>query len=258
MKAESSHSTMDLERYLDAQELERLFKKLGALNLRKLAGEVQYFSSKEAEKRDTIVQDYLGKAGINRIVDTVAAHLLAEPALSSDAKILDAGAGTGFFTAKIAQKVSAKLPDASFYAMDITPAMLLVLQKKHKKITPFLGLAENIESSLKLADKFRVPKRFDAVFSTLMLHHSLEPEKVFQSLKNVLKKSGRAVVVDMCEHPFEEFKTEMGDVHLGFKPEHVRKMAKNHFTKVEVEKISKIVCECSGRAAEIFVATMLI
>jgi len=258
MKAESSHSTMDLERYLDAQELERLFKKLGAPSPRKLAEEVQYFSSKEAEKRDTIIQDYLGKTGINRIVDTVAAHLLAEPALPSDAKILDAGAGTGFFTAKIAQKVSAKLPDASFYAMDITPAMLLVLQKKHKKITPFLGLAENIESSLKLADKFRVPKRFDAVFSTLMLHHSLEPEKVFQSLKNVLKKGGRAVVADMCEHPFEEFKTEMGDVHLGFKPEHVRKMAKKHFTKVRVDKISKIVCECSGRAAEIFVATMLI
>ena len=121
-----------------------------------------------------------------------------------------------------------------------------------------VGLAENIEGSLKLAGKFRVPKRFDAVFSTLMLHHSLEPEKVFQNLKCVLKKGGRAVVVDMCGHPFEEFETEMGDVHLGFKPEHVRKMAKNHFTKVEVEKISKIVCECSGRAAEIFAATMLI
>ena len=156
MKAESSHSTMDLERYLDAQELGRLFKKLGAINPRKLVEEVQYFSSKEAEKRDTIVQDYLGKAGINRIVNTVAAHLLAEPALSSDAKILDAGAGTGSFTTKIAKKVSAKLPDASFYAMDITPAMLLVLQEKHKKITPFLGLAENIESSLKLAEKFQI------------------------------------------------------------------------------------------------------
>jgi len=258
MKAKSSHSVMDLERYLDAQELERFFTKLGAPDPRKLAEEVQYFSSKEAEKRDTIVQDYLGKAGISRIVDTVTAHLLAEPALPSDAKILDVGAGTGFFTAKIAKKVSNKVPDAFFYAMDITPAMLLVLKKKHKKITPFLGLAENIESSLKLADELRVPKRFDAVFSTLMLHHSLEPEKVFQSLKNVLKKGGKAVVVDMCEHPFEEFKIEMGDVHLGFKIEHVREMAEKHFKKVNVEKITKIVCECSGRAAEIFVATMQI
>ncbi len=256
MKTESSHSAMNLEKYLDAKELERFFKKLGAPNPRKLVEEVQYFSSKEAEKRDTIVQDYLGKAGINRIVDTVAARLLAEPLLPSDAKILDAGAGTGFFTAKIAKKVSAKLPEASFCAMDITPAMLLALQKKHKAVTPFLGLAENIEGSVKLVSKLRVPQRFDAVFSTLMLHHSLEPEKVFQSLKCVLKKGGRAVVVDMCEHPFEEFKTEMGDVHLGFKLEHVREMAKKHFKKVDVEKITKIVCECSGRAAEIFVATM--
>jgi len=40
-----------------------------------------------------------------------------------------------------------------------------------------------------------------------------------------LKKNGKAMVVDLCEHGFEEFKTEMGDVHLGFKPENIYRMA---------------------------------
>jgi len=54
----------------------------------------------------------------------------------------------------------------------------------------------------------------------------------------------------------EEFKTEMGDIHLDFKPENIAKMAQKHFTEVEIEKIPGISCEWSGRAAEIFVASM--
>jgi hypothetical protein len=48
----------------------------------------------------------------------------------------------------------------------------------------------------------------------------------------------------------------MGDIHLGFKPENIKKMAQKHFSTVEVKKISGISCKSSGRSAEIFVATM--
>jgi ubiquinone/menaquinone biosynthesis C-methylase UbiE len=171
--------------------------------------------------------------------------------------VLDVGAGSGSFTIKIAERVRNRIPKVAFYAMDATPAMLLALQKKNAEITPFLGTAENIEASIKEAKAYaKIPLKFDAVFSTLMLHHSIKPEKVFESIKKVLKKKGRAVILDLCEHKFEEFKTEMNDVHLGFKLENVRRMAEKHFTQVEVEKIPGINCSHSGRSAELFVVSM--
>jgi len=244
-----------LEKYAKNLQLEQFFKKLGASNPKILAKEVQHFTTKEAEKRDKIVINYFGESGINRIVDTVTKLLFKAPRLPANAKVLDIGAGSGFFTAKIAKKIHDRLPNVSIYAMDITPAMLLLLEKKKANITPFIGIAENITGSIKETKKnFNIPYKFDAIFSTLMLHHSTQPEKVFKSLKEALKKRGKAIIVDLCEHSFEEFKTEMGDVHLGFKLENVNKMARKYFSEVEVEKLSGICCECSGRSAEIFVA----
>ncbi len=150
-----------------------------------------------------------------------------------------------------------KLPRASFYAMDSTPAMLLSLAKKNAGVQPFIGLAENIKGSVEEAGKyFDIPNKFDAIFSTLMLHHSIKPEKVFKSIGEVLSESGKAVIVDLCRHGFEEFKTEMGDVHLGFRLEEIEEMAGKAFAGVRVEKMCGICCECSGRAAEIFFAYM--
>lgn len=89
-----------------------------------------------------------------------------------------------------------------------------------------------------------------------MLHHSVNPEKVFESLSKTLKKNGKAVILDLCEHKFEEFKTEMGDVHLGFNLDAIQKMAKTYFATVEIEKMSGINCSHSGRKAELFAASM--
>lgn len=141
--------------------------------------------------------------------------------------------------------------------MDITPAMLLALEKKNANITPFIGVAENIKDSIKEARKyFKIPYKFDSVFSTLMLHHSTQPEKVFKSIQTVLRKKGKAIVVDLCKHDFKEFRTEMGDIHLGFKAEEIYEMARKHFSEVKVDKMPGICCECSGRSAEIFFAIM--
>jgi hypothetical protein len=45
--------------------------------------------------------------------------------------------------------------------MDATPAMLMSLENKSVKITPFIGLAENIKGSIKEAKKyFDIPLEF--------------------------------------------------------------------------------------------------
>lgn len=249
--------TRNIEKYLKQPKLEQLFKELGTAKPKILAETVEHFITKEAKQRDKIVVSYFGRQGVDQITNTIARILLESPKLSARAKVLDVGAGTGFFTERIIIKIHARLPSVNFYAMDLTPAMLLTLTKKKMKITPFIGIAENIKGSVKEARKYAsLPHKFDAIFSTLMLHHSTSPEKVFKSFKAVLKKKGKAIVVDMCKHEFVEFKTEMGDVHLGFEPEDVCRMARKYFSDVKVEIMHGISCECSGRSAEIFVAVM--
>ena len=247
----------NLAEYVKNLDIEQFFNKLGAANPETLAKGVQHFTAKEADKRDAIVLGYFGEKGVNRIVEAITERLISYPSLRTGSKVLDVGAGSGFFTAKIVERVNRTVSNVAFYAMDATPAMLLALAKKKAGITPFLGVAENIEASIKEARAYaEIPDKFDAVFSTLMLHHSTKPEKVFESIKKVLEKNGKAVILDLCEHKFAEFKTEMGDVHLGFKLDAVPKMAKLYFSEVEVEKMPGIGCSCSGRSAEIFIVSM--
>jgi len=245
------------EDYLKKAQLEQLFKQLGASNPRILANTVKHFATKEGEKRDQIVADYFGPHGAERIVDSITGYQFADPQIPENATVLDVGAGSGSFTIAVEKMVKIELPKVEFYAMDPTPTMLLSLIVKKARITPFIGLAENIEGSIQHAREFfKIPSKFDSIFSTLMLHHSTQPEKVFESISQVLKKNGKAVIVDLCEHSFAEFKEEMGDIYLGFKPEKIKKMAQKHFSTVEVKKIPGIRCKSSGRSAEIFVATM--
>jgi len=248
---------LTMKKYLETVDLHALLRELNVQNVDLLVREIRHFTEKEAEKRDKIVLDYFGEDGVKQIVDAVVSCLTSPPKPKTNAQILDMGAGSGFFTTRVAYKLKELLPHTSSYAMDATPAMLLALSKKTDLIIPFFGIAENIAGSIKNAKKYAdVPEYFDAVFSTLMLHHCPDVTKVFQSLRQVLKSSGKAVIVDLCKHSFTEFREEMGDLHLGFDPEQIQKAAKKVFTKVSVEKLHGICCKSSGRCAELFIATV--
>jgi len=245
-----------LHRYLQTVDLPQLVRKLEAENVEVLVEEIKHFTVKEAKKRDRIVLSYFGEDGIKQMTDAIVNRLTSAPELRTKARILDIGAGSGFFTIKIATKLRKRLPDVSFYAMDATPAMLLAIERKAEGITPFFGIAENIAGSIKEAKNHaNVPEQFDAVFSTLMLHHCPDISKVFHSIREVLKPSGKAVIVDLCTHSFKEFKEDMGDIHLGFDPGQIRKKAKKAFSQVSVKVLPGICCESSGRSAQLFIAT---
>ena len=248
-------TSLTFEHYLQAIDMQKLLEELAVPNVEMVVKEIRHFTQKEAEKRDKILLSYFGEDSINLIVDSICNRLLSTPKLKEDAEILDVGAGSGFFTIKVARKLRNKLPKATFYAMDATPIMLQMLTRKTSEIQPFLGIAENITESAKLARKhLNVPMKFDALFSTLMLHHCVSVEKVFQSMHEALKTHGKVVVVDLCKHPFEEFRKEMGNIHLGFEPKQIEKVAKKFFTEASVKKLLGICCSSSGRCAELFIA----
>ncbi len=242
---------------METVDLPSLLRELGTLNINLVVEEIKHFTEKEAEKRDRIVLNYFGEGGVKKIVEAIATSLNSPSRLEKNAKVLDMGAGSGFFTTRVVHRLEKILPDASFYALDATPAMLLSLARKTSRIIPFFGIAENIAGSIQTAKRYaEVPPHFDAVFSTLMLHHCPDVNKVFQSVRQVLKPSGKAVIVDLCTHPFTEFREEMGDLHLGFDPKEIRKASEKVFSRVGVRKLPGICCESSGRCAELFIATV--
>lgn len=252
-------TSLTFERYLQTVDIQKLLEELAVLNAEMVLKEIRHFTQREAEKRDKILLGYFSEDSINLIVNSICNRLLSTPKLKEDAEILDVGAGSGFFTIKVAKKLRNKLPKATFSAMDATPIMLKMLAKKTSEIQPFLGVAENITKSVKLARKhLSVPEKFDAMFSTLMLHHCISMEQVFQSMREALKTHGKVVVVDLCTHSFEEFRKEMGDIHLGFETKQIEKVAKKWFTEASVEKLPGICCSSSERCAELFIAYMTI
>lgn len=249
--------TSRLDRYLETADLRRLLTELGAQNIDLMVKEIEHFTEKEGAKRDKIVLDYFGEAGVKQMVDAIVTQLTLPPKPKTNARILDVGAGSGFFTIRVASELKKHLPNASFYDMDATPALLRAMTKKTDIITPFFGIAENIHGSINKAKQYAdVPERFDAVFSTLMLHHCPDIDRVFQSVRKVLKPTGKAVIIDLCTHSFTEFREEMGDLHLGFDPQGIREAAHRSFSKASVKKLPGICCESSGRCAELFIATM--
>jgi ubiquinone/menaquinone biosynthesis C-methylase UbiE len=246
------------EDYLKNVKLKELLEELKVPKIETLMKEVKHFNEKEAEGRDKIVLSYFGEDGIERVIDSIVQGLLSPPKLRKNARVLDVGAGSGFFTTKVADKVRRHLPEAAFYAMDPTPAMLRVLARKTPEITPFLGVAENVRGSVEYARKYlNITEKFEAIFSTLMLHHCLDIERVFESSREVIEVNGKVVVMDLCKHPFKEFREEMGDIHLGFEPELIKEKAEKHFSKVQVKKVPGICCTNSGRSAELFIAFMM-
>lgn len=243
--------------YLKRIKLEELLVELSPFDLGPIINGIAHFTEKEADKRDKIVLDYFGEEGATSITDSIVRFLLLAPELDVDADILDVGAGSGFYTLRVMKKIHQTLPGASFYAIDVAPLMLRILSQKTGQVIPFIGIAENIAGSVERAKKFLdLPEKFNAIFSTLMLHHSPHPEMVFKSLSESLDYSGKAVIIDLCEHPFQEFKEEMGDIHLGFDPKYVEETAGKFFPHVCVDKIPGIRCESTGRTAELFIAYM--
>lgn len=239
-------------------DMKDFLKGLKVSNPKTLEEATAYFTEKEALVRSEILSSYFGEKGINTIIQTTTKELTG---LQEGSNILDIGAGTGFFTAAIKRRLGKHL---NFYAMDLTRAMLLAGLEHMEKhgIIPFLGAAEQIKESIKLSNSYyersrvAIPSVYQGIISILTLHHCEDIDRVFKSIHSVMDRRANCIVIDLCEHPFTEFKQKMRDVHLGFSPDWIKEKAAKVFGEVKVERLPGIECKESGRAAELFVALM--
>ncbi|NJE26511.1 methyltransferase domain-containing protein [Thermococcus sp. MV5] len=223
-------------------EIKEFLKKLGfdEKSINELVEQIEYFET-EALERDDIVRDYLKDECIETIVNDIVREILKLN--RENIKILDVAAGSGFFTERVRRKLEESRVKTDVYALDITPSMLKRLNEKG--IAPIWGVAEKIKESIEIANEhygINAPKEFNIVLSTLAFHHFLNPDRVLESIKSVLKEDGKVIIVDVLKHEHEELKETLKDTHLGFSLEEIKKIGSKVFKNVRAEYMD-VYCE---------------
>lgn len=135
--------------------------------------------------------------------------------LSKRDRLLDVGAGIGYFSVPFAEKVK------DVVALDSEPKMLRVLEERAAR-----GRRANIGTAV--GDALYLPfddGSFDRVFLAFVYHELALPALVIEECSRVLGPKGRLTVVD-----FQRWETPFGPpVGERKPPEHVERRAKKRF-----------------------------
>jgi ubiquinone/menaquinone biosynthesis C-methylase UbiE len=106
--------------------------------------------------------------------------------------IADIGAGTGYFTWRLARRVG---PTGKVIAVDIKQRMLDLaadMVKQHGLVNVDFVLGRD-------ADPRLPPRSLDLVFIAHSYHEFAEPERIMEAISRSLKPTGRLVVVEYAK-----------------------------------------------------------
>ena len=152
--------------------------------------------------RDGIGKIYMGRE-ISHVMGHLGAGWLERPererqertdllitglTLSEDFVVADIGAGTGYFTFPVAQRV----PEGKVFSVDIQPEMLALIEQRKT-----LENVVNVETVLGEADDPKLPdNEIDLAFIVDAYHEFSFPREMGERLKASLKPGGQLVLVE--------------------------------------------------------------
>jgi len=108
-------------------------------------------------------------------------------ALQPDARVADLGAGTGYFSARLANM----LPQGRVYAVDIEPDMVRYLDARAKR-----EQLRNLTAVAGAPDDPRLPEKVDLILLVDVYHHVEDRARYFRKLRASLRPGGRIAIVD--------------------------------------------------------------
>jgi SAM-dependent methyltransferase len=108
-------------------------------------------------------------------------------ALKPDARVADLGAGTGYFSARLANMA----PQGRVYAVDIEPDMVRFLADRAKRE----GL-KNLTAVQGAPDDPRLPEKVDLILLVDVYHHIEARAGYFRKLSQSLRPGGRIAIID--------------------------------------------------------------
>ena len=107
--------------------------------------------------------------------------------LQPDARVADLGAGTGYFSMRIAKRV----PEGKIFAADVEPDMVHYLGERAER--EHLTNLTPIQAS---PDKANLPEPVNVILVVDTYHHIGYRPQYFANLKSSLRHKGRLVIVD--------------------------------------------------------------
>ena len=144
--------------------------------------------------------------------------------------IADLGAGEGAFALLLAARAKRVI------AVDSSARMIDVGREQAARHG-----VKNVE--YRQGDMEEVPignGEVDLVFFSQSLHHALHPERALAEAARILAPGGRAVVLDLVKHRFEEAREMYADEWLGFSEAELEAMLESAgFTNVEAAAVDK-------------------
>ncbi len=114
--------------------------------------------------------------------------LIEKLALKPTDHVVDLGAGSGYFSFRMAPLV----PEGKVYAVDISPEMLAIVRAKMRKSN-----AENIETVLSTVTDLKLEKNSaDCVLIVDAYHEFSHPLEMGKSIYETLKPGGKLVLIE--------------------------------------------------------------
>lgn len=162
-----------------------------------------------------------------RNIQTIANGMLQKISYTKDMHIMDFGSGTGLLTIEIAPYVG------KITAIDMSKSMNEELEANKNLVTCDLEILE-----LDLS-KNTIDKRFDAIISSMTLHHVEDIEKLFKKFHTMLRWGGTIALSDLYPEDGTFHSEDTGIFHLGFDAEFILACAsKAGFKNLEIYEVS--------------------
>ena len=121
-------------------------------------------------------------------------EVMARLGLKPGDAVADLGAGSGYFTLRLAQAVG---PQGKVYAVDVLPEMLDYIRRRAQ-----VDGLKNIQLVQALPhDPQLPPASLDMIFICNTLHHISERPAYYPRLAKALRPGGRLANVDFCKKP---------------------------------------------------------
>ena len=162
-----------------------------------------------------------GERELEELPETALDKIGLKPGMS----VADVGAGSGYFTVRLAKRVG---KDGKVYAVEVQPEMMTILRRRlaAEKLT-------NVETILGTEADPKLPKNtVDLILMVDVYHEFSQPQNMLRRMKEALKSTGRLVLL--------EYRKE--DPHIPIRSEHKMSVAE---AKAELEaegyKLEKVL-----------------
>ena len=136
--------------------------------------------------------------------ESIAELIVKNIELTNEMEVMDLGAGTGLLSYFIAPHIS------KIIAVDNSPSML---NEFKEKASEFKSDTKIIEADISKDD---INMTFDAIISSMTIHHVEDTKALFLKLYNMLNKNGSIAIADLDTEDGSFHSDNAGVFHYGF------------------------------------------